>query len=333
MSKLLLFLIFVLQVSCASKPSICEYLKLDNCNNSKRALSKSAGASLPSANSAAFNNPAAIALNRGLGIESIHFNGLAQLGLVTGTGRIGAAISNFPNDGTFFGNTALESTNEYRKRAINFRPYEGDKIVLAGAFNLFGAKKKKGLQADIGVIYRRQTQLEKDFYGGGIILSYSKFISLGYSKYSDIYYEDLRGKTDINIDADANETTVIYPDDPSFLTESEFEVHSYMAGLKFSNLALDYLKIVTSSKIDDFDASKVKIYNMSYFYKKWIFSYGRRFETSFREEYIDKNFEFNEDKSDSFLGAQYATKNGFVLGAFINYYLYNELSLGLTYFF
>lgn len=325
--------IFFQLSSCASKPTICEYLKLDNCNNSKRSLSKSAGASLPSANSAAFNNPAAIALNRGVGLESIHFNGYAQLGLVSGTGRVGAAVSNFPNDGTFFGNTAFESTNEYRVRTLKFKPYSPEKLVLATAVNIFGGKKKKGLQLDLGAIYRRHTGLQKDHYGGGLILSYNKFISIGYSEYTDTYFLDLREETIDIIDSDGNETSQTFPNDNIYLYKKESQIKSYMYGLKFSKLALDYLHILSSTEDEHFNDTEIKIYNLSYFYKRWIFSYGRRFEDSFREEYQDDVFIEKRFKSDTFLGAQYATKNGFLLGGFLNYYLYNELTLGLTYFF
>jgi hypothetical protein len=65
----------------------------------------------------------------------------------------------------------------------------------------------------------------------------------------------------------------------------------------------------------------------------WIFSYGRRFEKSFKEVYEDEVFIVEKDKSDTFVGAQYATKSGIIVGGFINYYLFGELSLGLTYFF
>lgn len=333
--KIFLLLIFTFITSCASnsRPSICEILKLKYCNNSKRSLNRSAGASLPSVNSAAFNNPAAISLSKGLGIESIHYNGKAQLGIITGTGRIGAAISNFPNDGTFFGNTALETTNEFRKRAINYQRLEQDKFILAGAFNAFGGDKSKGLQADIGIIYRRHTELEKDYYGGGLIISYNKFISIGTSFYDDVHYVNLSGKKDTIIDSSGNPTTTYYPTNPLLNVETEYKVKSYVAGLKFSKIALDYINFITVSNDKSFNDVEVDIYNLSYFYKTWIFSYGRRFEKSFKEIYKDELFLTQEEKSDSFLGAQYATSNGLLLGGFINYYLFGELSLGLTYFF
>lgn len=337
MKYFIFFLLFFLS-SCASKskPTICQYLKLDNCNNSKRSLSRSAGASLPSVNSAAFNNPAAVALSRGLGIESIHYQGNAQIGLVTGTGRIGAAISNNPSDGTFFGNVPIETMNEYRERHVFEKPYETEKFSLATAVNILGGKKKKGLQLDLGLIYRRQTEIEKDYFGGGLIISYNKFISLGFSQYDDVHYLNLSGKEGTIYDQFGNGTDVIYPVDPSLILETDYTVTNTVVGLKFSTIALDYILIKTRPKEEDaFQDIDITIYNLSFFYEKWILSYGVRSEKSFRE-YFDPDLEeyiAQEEKNDGFLGAQYATKNGFVLGAFINYYLYNELSFGLTYFF
>ena len=324
--------------SCSgrSKPTICEYLKLDNCNNSKRALSRSSGASLPSVNSAAFNNPAAVALSRGLGIESIHYQGYVQMGIVTGTGRIGAAISNNPSDGSFFGNTAVEATNEFRKRTILGSAYRTEKFSLATAFNVFGGKKKKGLQFDIGLIYKRQTELEKDYYGGGFILSYNKFISFGYSQYTDVHYQKISSTEDTIYDQYGNATKILYPDDPTLDINEEYKVASSVFGIKFSNIAIDHMRIITTPiGIDDYSETSVGIYNLSYFYKQWIFSYGQRFEVSSKEVFDEELQEFitQEGKSANFAAAQYATKNSFVLGAFINYYLQNELSLGLTYFF
>lgn len=316
-----------------SKASVCDVLKLKYCNDSKRSLNRSAGASLPSVNSAAFNNPAAISLNKGLGIESIHYDGKAQLGLITGTGRIGAAISNFPSDGTFFGNTAIESSNDFRKRSIEFGRFEQDKFILAGAYNIIGGSRSKGFQADIGLIYRRHTEIEKDYFGGGLILSYNKILSIGASVYDDVYYTNLSGKTDTLIDQNGNQSSVTYPSTPSLITETDYKVTSYVAGLKFSKLAIDYITFSSESQDEEISDTKVSIYNISYFYRTWIFSYGRRFESSFQEVYLDEKFIEQKDKSNTFLGAQYATSGGFLLGGFINYYLYNELSIGLTYFF
>ena len=341
MKFLLLIFIFI---SCAnrSKPTICEYLKLDNCNNSKRNLGRTAGTSAPTVNAAAFSNPAAIALSRGLGIESIHFDGKAQLGLVTGTGRVGAAISNFPSDGTFFGNPAIESKNQYRERQVNHSRLEEEKLVLASAVNLFGAKSKKGLQVDVGLMYRRHKTLEKDFYGGGITLTYNKIISLGVAGYQDVYFSDLRGISVSSYDQNGNESTTVLSDNNINLHEVPYKVLSYTASIKFSNMAFDFIQFQTTIDLDS-DTNNIlvtkdepwiaSIYNLSYFYKKWIYSVGRRFEENEKELFKNEKFTEESKKDFGFLGAQYAADNGLIWGGFINYYLLGDLSIGLTYFF
>jgi len=307
---------------------------MDNCGNSTRSLSRSAGASLPSVNSAAFNNPAAISLSRGLGIETIHYGGESQVGIITGTGRVGAAISNFPNDGTFFGNSPVEDNYSYRMRKVDGEKFKEDKLVLAGGFNLFGAKQKKGIQADVGLMYRKNNELDESFYGGGLTISINKFLSFGYASYNDVHYKDLRNQI---VDIVNDDGTVIegvpLGNSNIYLFDNRFSVYSYTAGLKFSNIAFDYIKFITKFEDNAFEDKISSIYNISYFYKTWIFSYGRRLDEGITDVYEDKKFILEEDYLESFIGAQYAANGGFIIGGFYNYYLLNELSVGLTYFF
>lgn len=330
----ILLCLFIL-ISCSSSPktpSICDYLKMDNCNNSKRGLSRSAGASLPSVNAAAFTNPAAIALSRGWGVESIHYGGEAQMGLVYGTGRIGGAIASYPNDGTFFGNLAVEDSQNFRRRTLERERFKEEKFALATGANIFGGKKKKGLSMDIGLVWRRQMELEENNFGGGISFTYNKFLSFGYARYSDIYYLNLNGELGYVYDQFGNATQVIFG--PTAVYQTEFEVESFIYGLKFSTVAFDYVKYITTYEDSTTEPDEVVVWNLSYFYRKWIFSYGRRHEDSSKELYFEEaEFISKRLKDDSFLGAQYATNNGFLLGAFINYYLLDDISLGLTFFF
>lgn len=330
------YLIFLLLFSCATKPSqpnICKILKLDNCNNSKRSLSRSAGASLPSVNAAAFSNPAAIALNKGWGIETIEYNKQTQVGLVYGTGRIGGAIASYPNDGTFFGNTAIEDTQNYRSRFLKHKRFKEDKFVLATGANIFGGNKKNGLSLDIGLMWRRHLELEKNFYGAGFSLSLNKILSFGYSQYNDRFYRHFSDSIQRVYDQYGDSSRVYYSEDNYY--DYEYKVQNFVYGIKFSNLAFDYIKIITSSDEQEIGDIESNIWNLSYFYQTWIFSYGRRHEKSFKETYDYELEEFveKEDKNDSFLGAQYAFNSGIMVGGFWNYYLLDELSVGLTYFF
>ncbi|MAZ47446.1 MAG: hypothetical protein CME65_02720 [Halobacteriovoraceae bacterium] len=334
--KLAIIVLFLLQ-SCGTfksqQPNICKVLKLDNCNNSKRGLSRSAGASLPSVNAAAFSNPAAIALNKGWGVESITFGNESQLGLVYGTGRVGGAVASSPNDGTFFGNLAVEDSQNYRRRVMALERFKEEKWAFSGGVNLFGGDEKRGLSLDIGGMWRRHLELEEDHFGGGLTLTWNKILSLGVSQYNDVYYQDLRDREGQIFDQEGNATSVIFGSNS--LYEYRYRVTSFVYGLKFSVLAFDYITLKTEYEDEAIEPSYSTVWNMSYFYRRWIFSYGKRFEESFKEVYDSEEeiFLTQKRKDDVFLGAQYALPFGLVVGGFYNYYLLDDLSLGLTYFF
>ena len=118
---------------------------------------------------------------------------------------------------------------------------------------------------------------------------------------------------------------VTYSSSVSNITETNFKVKSLVAGLKFSKFALDYIKFNFESDKLAIQETEVTIYNLSYFYTKWIFTYGRRFESSFKEAYENSTFITLKDKSDTFLGIQYATKRWNFTGC-----IYKLLSLWRT---
>jgi hypothetical protein len=134
------------------------------------------------------------------------------------------------------------------------------------------------------------------------------------------------------------ETPVIYNNDPTNEIHYHYKVRNYIVGLNLRNFSLDYSWIRTTRDGDN-ENSLIKIFTASYFYKLWMFTYGTRLEDSNRELYTideDENITFRNDeriKGEGFLGAQFAAGNHFVLGMFYNYYLLNELSVGLTFFF
>tara|TARA_Y100000385_G_C12971671_1_gene584308 strand:+ start:250 stop:450 length:201 start_codon:yes stop_codon:yes gene_type:complete len=66
-----------------------------------------------------------------------------------------------------------------------------------------------------------------------------------------------------------------------------------------------------------------------------MFTFGTREEESPRETYDHDQEKMVSEKFkyDSFLGVQYALGNHFVLGLFNNYYLLDEWTLGVTFFF
>ena len=328
-----LSIIFLIISTPVYSITICDLFP-EYCTNLKRNQSRPVNSSYPTQSSAVFNNPAAVNTDRGLGIESIHYKGKAQLGIITGTGRIGAAISNNPSEETFFGNGVQEDYLSYRERWFEKNQYESEKFVFSTAMNIFGKKKRKGLQMDLGINYRNINDINTSYLGGGLALNWSRIISISYAEFRDAYVKDFRGKTVSLYNTDGSKSTTTFTNDDIYLYERHFQVKNYTFGINYHNWSFDY-SWFTTTNLDDNSKSYVKVFNSSLFYKKWMFSFGNREEESQREYFdpkkdrmITQKFKYNV-----FLGAQYAIGKHFVVGIFNNYYLLNEWSLGLTFFF
>tara|TARA_Y100000385_G_C12918639_1_gene561555 strand:+ start:369 stop:929 length:561 start_codon:yes stop_codon:yes gene_type:complete len=181
---LLVIFIFSTDITYAKVISICDQFP-EYCSNVRRNQSRPTNSSLPTQSSAVFTNPAAVSTDKGFGIETINYNGDSQIGIVTGTGRVGAAISNNPSEETFFGNGVQEDFISYRSRWFYKEKYESDKLVLSGAMNVFGKKKKKGLQMDVGASYRQINDIDTTYIGGGVAFNWSRILSFSYAEFRD----------------------------------------------------------------------------------------------------------------------------------------------------
>lgn len=139
-----ILLIFTICFTAFAKrqPSICDYTQYKKCYDLLKRQSRSGNASYPMATSGSFTNPATINIDRGFGIEILDPDYGTQVGLVTGTGRVGAAVSNNPNDETFFGNIAIEDINSFRVRDVKKQMFESDKVALDLGTNILGKKSK-----------------------------------------------------------------------------------------------------------------------------------------------------------------------------------------------
>lgn len=329
----ILSLFFIEPLYAAKVISICDQFP-EYCSNVRRNQSRPTNSSLPTQSSAVFTNPAAVSTDRGFGIESIHFKGDAQIGIVTGTGRVGAAVSNNPSDETFFGNGVQEDILSYRTRWFNQDKYISNKLALSGAMNIFGKGKKSGLQMDIGASYRKIPEIETDYVGGGVAFNWSRIFSFSYSEFRDAYVKDYRNQTVKFYDPDGSNYSITFPDTATSLYINHYQVKNYVAGFNYHNWSFDY-SWFTTTNLENNLKTYVKIFNTSYFHGNWMFSFGTREEEGPRE-YFDPETEMmviEKFKYNTFLGAQYALGNNFVIGLFNNYYLLKEWTLGVTFFF
>lgn len=313
--------------------SICDQFP-EYCSNLKRNQSRPTNSAAPTQSSAVFTNPAAVSTDRGFGIETINYNGDSQIGIVTGTGRVGAAISNNPSEETFFGNGVQEDLLAYRSRWFNKEKYESEKLVLSGAMNVFGKKKKRGLQMDVGVSYRQINDIDTTYVGGGVALNWSRIFSFSYAEFRDAYVKDYRNQTIDYYLPDGTTTPFVFGNDPSNIFEKHFQVKNFVAGFNYGNWSVDY-SWFTTTEIESNEKSYVKIFTLSHFWRRWMFTYGTREEESPREVFdFDTEQMVNEKfKYNAFLGVQYAIGDHFVAGLFNNYYLLREWTVGLTFFF
>lgn len=251
-----------------------------------------------------------------MGLEVLNYSGEQDFAIVTGTGRIGAAISPSSYEDSFFGNMSYESSSNYLQRKLDGKKYKSNKMSFGSSFKLFDNKKKKmkTLRANLGVIAKYNKDSKIFNYGAGASLEIS-LLSLGYTRYKDDYF----------IKADPLTLT---PDQ-----SQRYVVDTFTFGIKLPHLVADYTYLV--NKFDFYGSEfkdKITLITATLFYKKFMFTYGHRKEESFRPRvnFDTKSLEYIEDKYDVFLGVQYSLNRHFILGAYYNYYLNYGYTIGLT---
>lgn len=285
---------------------LCKKLKLDACE--KRRYSKTGGTSIPSESSSYRINPSSIPVEKGIGGEVITASGMYDYGIVTGTGKIGAAVSPTSMQDTFFSNISIENPTEYIERKRRREEYKSQKITLAGGTRIF-AKKIKLLTPSIGVIAKYGNDSKKIHPGAGVSVNFGP-INLGYSVNKDDYHETLSNTT------------------------YEYTTTNTTFGVKFPYLAVDYSK-VKNKNLANLNDTEVNILSMTFFWRDFMLTYASRKEISFRPQY---DFEldtvnFIDEKREVFNGIQYTIKKRYIVGLFYNYFLNREYSVGLTVFF
>ena len=273
--------------------------------------SSSSSPAFPSTSSSVSLNPAAVPTNKSLGLEMIYFSPSPDFALVTGTGRVGAALSPTSAEETFFGNPGFEFSDDYLQRHIEKKKFDSKKVALATAVNIWDNKSKglKKLSLNLGLL-GRYNKITKSVKPGAGLSAVAGPLTLGYAQAQDEFGID----------------------DPTF-TPFEYQTETFSAGLSLTSLAIDYSSLTLTAE-DGFEPIKIQLVTASLLLKKWIITVAQRTENSDRPEYDEatQSLIFKEKKTDTFLGLQYALHKKILIGAFYNYYLLDDLSLGLTVF-
>ncbi|GAB4410915.1 MAG: hypothetical protein OHK0056_14340 [Bacteriovoracaceae bacterium] len=106
-------------------------------------------------------------------------------------------------------------------------------------------------------------------------------------------------------------------------------VNSYTFGVKFSSLAVDWTYFKNHTDLP----ARIRYLTATFFTKRFMFTYGARNADVGKVSSLISGYPTETEKVlDTFLGVQYLINKQIIIGAFANYYLLDEISLGLTIF-
>lgn len=321
--KIVLYILMLLPQLAWGKESLCDILNLPDCHSINKLTRRSSAKSIPSSGSAAQFNPANVSHDRGFGVETFYQPGNdVTYSLVTGTGKMGAAVMSAGNENAFFGNRILELESDFLQRHLDGTQYQSTKYGLAIGAGLF---KSKNFNLDVGLLAKYNEDIKQLNPGAGISLRWGP-ISFGVSQYQDDVFLDYGTK----INPLTGGYYVIERDALNY--QENFKVQTYYGGLKIKNLFLDTGVIKTQYEYFQEEVD-IKIYSAAYIWNKWLFNIAHRQETSPTYKFRNDNLEFVEEESDFYGGVQYSAHKFVVVGLHYNYYLLNEISGSLVIFF
>jgi len=261
-------------------------------------------------------NPAAVPTEKGFGFEVLYYDD-ADLSIVQGLGRAGAALSPANSEETFFGPPSIEESDDYLKRKIENRKYESQTYTLATALRIY-KNKKSGLSKfdlNLGLMGKYNKHTAKISPGSGVTGSWGP-VQFGYSYYID--------ETQLSLELEKNARP----------EATRYNVQSYNIGVFLASIILSYSNL-QMNLVNGHQYATDSIWMGSLFYRRTIFSLAWRSENSQRQWYNSelKTLEDRLTKNDYFVGLQFKATKNLMIGAFYNYYLLREGSLSATLFF
>lgn len=260
---------------------------------------------------------------KGLGVEVLYQpNNPLGFSLVTGTGKIGAALVSSSVENSFFGNRPIEIDDVYLQRRIDKKRYKSKKINLAVGTRLVN---KKDYAFDIGMTLKRNPDIKKINPGFGFSGNVS-YLNFGMSIYKDDVKIALGNYYHPQFGIPYNS---IYND---FHYQEDFTVISYSIGTKIKNFTFDIGMIRTKYMFYP-EETGILIYSAAYTYSRMLFNLAFRHEQSSNLKEENKGLVFSRDKKEIYGGVQYFFNKHITFGVAYNNFLVKDISTTLTLFF
>lgn len=283
---------------------LCDTYKWMACPDAFGASRSTTNTSAPLNSAAAPVNPASMSTKRGFGVEALKFKHWYDVSVISGTGVIGSAIGFSNQENTFFGGHTPETSEQKLDREEYDKKFKSPKLTGIIAFSPIRGKNENSFKLNVGLIGKYNQESKRYHYGAGASASFM-MLSVGAARFRDDYQNVLNENVD------------------------QHYVNSYTFGVKFSSLAVDWTYFKNHTALP----ARIRYLTATFFTKRFMFTYGARNADVGKVSSLISGYPTETEKVlDTFLGVQYLINKQIIIGAFANYYLLDELSLGLTIF-
>ncbi len=317
MIKYFLFLFSLFTTTLVhAEDDLCGYFKF--CGSSSSSSRSSVNTSTSS-----ILNPSNLAKIKGLGLETLYqANNPLAFSIVTGNGRVGAALISPTLENSFFGIRSLELDFDYYKRFVEQKRYKNKKLNFATGIGLV---QSKNFTVELGLSARRNPDVKKINPGMGINTQVGPVHFGAYVYKDDVkvnFYDYTEPTTGVSYASIWGNSTY----------QESYLVKTLSLGVEIKNLSLDvaYLNTKYAFYRDD---TRVMLYTAAYRFGQFMFNYGLRKEESPNYAFgIDGTILYQREKMFNYFGVQYIPTKRVMLGFGKNTFLTNEFSFTLTLF-
>ncbi len=317
MKRLLFFLFtFFIASFVYAEDELCGYFKF--CGSSSSPSRNSVNTSTSS-----ILNPSNLAKIKGLGLETLYqANNPLAFSIVTGNGRVGAALISPTLENSFFGIRSLELDYDYYVRFNTRKRYKNKKINFASGISLI---QSKNFSMELGVSVRRNPDVKKINPGMGLNTQIGAVHVGAYVYKDDVkvnFYNYLDPISGISYATLFGNTTY----------QESYLVKTMNLGLEIKNFSLDVAYLNTKYAFYRQD-TRVMLYTAAYRFGQFMFNYGVRKEESPNYFMDITGTPVNQrEKVFTYFGLQFIPTKRVMLGLGHNTFLTNEVSFTLTLF-